>query len=133
MSISITESRDTLKAYDAIQDRKERIEKAEQALIEEFETACQKADANAICLWSGHVVDWSQCPSPISTNQPKPLRSQVLHEVMAESLDYADGPSMSEAMQLILNVANGMDCKDMAQKLVNRMAQTYAKFNAEDV
>jgi hypothetical protein len=63
---------------------------------------------------------------------PRPLRVQRLHEVMGESLDYSNGPSMVEAMQLILNVAysaNLVNAPAQARALLARMANAWASQN----
>ena len=59
-------------------------------------------------------------------------RLQTVGAVMAESLDYGNGPSMAEAMRLIAAAAAGADVADMARSLLNRMADAYAHYNAED-
>ena len=59
-------------------------------------------------------------------------RLQAVGDVMAESLDYGNGPSMAEAMRLIAAAAAGADVADMARSLLNRMADAYAHYNAED-
>ena len=56
---------------------------------------------------------------------------QTVGAVMAESLDYGNGPSMAEAMRLIAAAATGADVADMARSLLNRMADAYAHYNAE--
>ena len=58
-------------------------------------------------------------------------RLQAVGDVVAESLDYGNGPSMAEAMRLIAAAAAGADVADMARSLVNRMADAYAHYNAE--
>ena len=58
-------------------------------------------------------------------------RLQTVGAVMAESLDYGNGPSMDDAMQLISAAATGVDVADMARSLLNRMADAYAYYNAE--
>ena len=56
---------------------------------------------------------------------------QTVGAVMAESLDYGNGPSMDDAMRLIAAAATGADVADMARSLLNRMADAYAHYNAE--
>ena len=58
-------------------------------------------------------------------------RLQTVGAVMAESLDYGNGPSMDDAMRLIAAAATGADVADMARSLLNRMADAYAHYNAE--
>jgi hypothetical protein len=126
MSISTTESRDSRQALDAAASYNARLQAAEHAVIEELQSACEKGDANAVCLWAPMVWDEN---FPYRAGVQHPLRCQTLDEVMASSLDTGDGPTMQEAMQLILNAANGMDCRAMAAGLVKRMGQTHAKYN----
>lgn len=93
--------------------------KREQLLAQDFLKACRKCDANALATWAPKVGG----------------RYQDLHESMVEALDYipADAPDMSEAMQLILNVAYGKDPAEKhqvhARALIERMAVNFARFN----
>lgn len=97
--------------------------KREQILAQDFLKACRKCDANALATWAPkvRVVGRMEC--------------QDLHEVMVEALDYipVDAPCMSEAMQLILNVAYGKDPAEKhqvhARALIERMAVNFARFN----
>jgi hypothetical protein len=132
MSISVTESRDSQRILDAADQRADSHTKAEIGAIEDFQRACAKGDANAMCQWAHMTTDWEKVQAPVVAGQPRPMRVQTLAEVMAESLDYAEGPSMTEAMQLILNAANGSNVQAQAQSLVDRMAKTWAKFNTEE-
>lgn len=65
---------------------------------------------------------------------PRDYKSQLqtVGAVMAESLDYGNGPSMDDAMRLIAHAATGADVADMARSLLNRMADAYAHYNAEE-
>lgn len=130
MSISVMESLDTVRALDAMNSRQERINAAERAVIEDFTEACRRGDANALASFAPMVTDWHLAKLPHPVGDPVPKRAQTLSEVMVESLDYAGGPDMSEAMQLILNAAYGSSdthLSEMARGLVKRMAQTHAK------
>ena len=122
---------DTVRHVDSIARFQARVDQAERAVIEDFIAACQRCDANALPSFAPMVTDWRLAKTPRSAGEPAPKRMPTLSEVMAESLDYGDGPSMTEAMQLILNAANGMDVKAQAQGLIDRMATTWAKFNTE--
>ena len=94
--------------------------KREQLLAQDFLSACRKCDGSALATWapkvSGHYQD--------------------LHEAMAEALDYntPDAPRMSEAIQLLLNVAFGKDPAEKhqvhARALIERMAVHFARFNS---
>ena len=50
---------------------------------------------------------------------------------MGDTLDYSEGPSMVEAMQLVLNAAAGSDVKAQATGLLKRMADKFAEMNVE--
>jgi ketosteroid isomerase-like protein len=129
MSISTMESRDSVRALDAAASYDSRLQAAERAVIEDFTEACRRGDANALCQWAGMTTDWALVKPPVLAGQILPRRALQLHEVMEQSLDYGDGPTMQEAMQLILNAANGMDCRSTAAGLVKRIGQTHAKYN----
>ena len=94
--------------------------KREQLLAQDFLSACRKCNANALATWAPKVSG----------------RYQDLHESMTESLDCdtPDAPHMSEAMQLLLNVAFGKDPAEKhqvhARALIERMADSFAQFNA---
>lgn len=98
--------------------------KREQLLAQDFLSACRKCDANALATWAPkvRVVGRMEC--------------QDMHEVMVEALDYnaPDAPDMSEAMQLLLDVAYGKDHAEKhqarARALIERMADSFAKLNA---
>lgn len=98
--------------------------KCEQLLAQDFLSACRKCDANALATWAPkvRVVGCMEC--------------QDLHEVMADAMDYnaPDAPRMSEAMQLLLNVAYGKDPAEKhkvhARALIERMAEHFARFNS---
>ena len=103
--------------------------KAEREADAAFMAACGRCDANALADFAPMVRDWTQ--KCISIDKA-PKRVQTLSEVMQESLDYVNGPSMTEAMQLLLNVAYGSDlvsAQDQARRLIERMATTWAAQN----
>jgi len=97
-----------------------------------FWLACTKLDANAPAPWAPTLGDYSH---PFREGVPQPQRIPALHEVLTDSLDYAGGPQMAEVMQLLLNVAHGDAGKapEQARVLLDRMARTWAKFNAPEV
>lgn len=128
--ISTMDSLDTVRALGAMNARQDRIEAAERAAIEDFTEACRRGDANALANFAPMVTDWHLAKLPHPVGAPAPKRAQTLSEVMVESLDYGDGPSMTEAMQLLLNAAYGSSdthLSEMARGLIKRMAQTHAK------
>lgn len=111
-------------------------DKAQASMAAAFVHACQGADANALATFSPMVRDWDAAKHlPTSIGAHMPMRFQTVAEVMQESLDYSRGPSMTEAMQLILNVAYGTDlvnAPQQARALLSRMATTFAAYNHAD-
>ena len=112
-------------------------ERTERQLYDDFQKSVDGGDANALCAWAPRVVDWNAINRlPIEQRTPQTRaaarRAPTLAECMAESLDYGDGPSMTEAMQLIVNVATGCDESTTAQarRLLERMADSFARHNS---
>jgi hypothetical protein len=103
----------------------------------EFMAAVAKGDANALAPWAPLTTDWEAAkkdadPSVrFSTIIGRHKRQQTLSECMSESLDYGDGPSIVEAMHLILNVASGKDESETARRLLERMAACFAYHNED--
>jgi hypothetical protein len=97
-----------------------------------FLWACTHLDASAPAPWAPTVGDYS---TPWREGAPQPQRIPALHEVLTDSLDYTTGPQMAELMQLLLNVAHGDAAAAPAQarKLLDRMARTWANYNAPEV
>lgn len=101
----------------------EEVIQAEVGMQRDFLKSCRKCDANALVPWAPkvRVVGRIQC--------------QDLHEIMQEALDYnaPDAPCMSEAMQLLLNVAYGKEPAEKhqvhARALIENMARNFARFN----
>jgi len=135
MSYSSNPVIDAMRHYDALYEASDAQVEAESDLAGDFLKACQKVDANSLAPWAGRVnddeqrkalgLDWS------AKNLPQ--RQQALHEVMVESLDYPDGPTMCEAMQLLLNVAYSADLVNtpsMARGLIERMGRSFAFHNS---
>ena len=107
---------------------------AEREMRTGFAKAVEVGDANALCQWAGSVTDWDAAKRmPIdqksATNLPK--RAQTMTELMVESLDYGDGPSMVEAMHLILAAtkSSDTDLAVLAGDLVERMGASFALHN----
>lgn len=91
--------------------------------LQAFAGACRNADANALATWAPKVSDWT-------LTEPHARRTPLFHEVMAEALDFSDGPGMSELMQLLLNVAHGPDVVNtpaQARALLERMGTEWVK------
>lgn len=111
-------------------------QKEQDLMASMFIKACAKGDANASAQFAPMVRDWDAAKHmPVDSKAPMHLRYQTVAEVMEESLDYVIGPSMTEAMQLILNVAYSADLVNapaQARALLSRMAQTFAAYNHSD-
>lgn len=135
MSYSSNPVLDAMRHCDALYEASDAKVEAEADMAGDFLKACQKVDANALAPWAVTVpddvarkalgLDWS------AKNLPQ--RQQALHEVMVESLDYPDGPTMSEAMQLLLNVAYSSDLVNAPQQargLIERMGRSFAFHNS---
>lgn len=119
--------------YGAMHARQEAQEQAEAAAVVAFIKSCQKLDANGTAWFAPMVNDFSKVRSPLPVGTPIPKRTQTLAEVMVDSLDYVGGPSMTQAMQLLLNVAFGADCQAnlarQARELLAEMANAHASNN----
>ena len=111
---------DAARHYDELDAVTEAQIKCEQLLAQDFLSACRKCDANALATWAPKVSG----------------RYQDLHESMSEVFDYnaPDAPRMSEAMQLLLNVAFGKGPAEKhqvhARALIERMSAHFARFNS---
>jgi hypothetical protein len=95
----------------------------------DFIKTCAKRDANALADFAPMVRDWT---FKVASIDKAPKRVQTLTEVMQESLDYPSGPSMTELMQLLLNVAFNEDLVNQptqARALLSSMASTWASQN----
>lgn len=106
---------------------------AQRAIEDGFAKAVELGDANALCPWAPELYDREAIKARgLSwTDKDLPKRAPALTECMSESLDYSDGPSMTEAMQLILNAARCSDDELSAQarRLLERMCETFAYHN----
>jgi len=110
----------------------ERQAAADAEAANDFFTACTKLDIGAPAPWAPTVLDYSH---PYREGVPQPRRIPELHEVLTDSLDYSKGPQMAELMQILLNVAHGDAGKapEQARVLLDRMASTWARYNAPEV
>ena len=98
----------------------------ERETIEQARVESSMADAFIDAMMAGDM----EAPAYFAPRDYRG-RLQAVGDVMAESLDYGNGPSMAEAMRLIAAAAAGADVADMARSLVNRMADVFASHNAE--
>jgi hypothetical protein len=110
----------------------ERQAAADANAANDFFIACVNLDANAPAPWAPTVNDYA---APHKFGAPRRQRTQALHEVLMDSLDHTSGPTTAELMQLLLTVAHGDAAAAPAQAraLLDRMARTWAKFNAPEV
>lgn len=109
--------------------RGERQAERDAQTREAFAEACRKADSNALATWAPTVSD-------LNIDQPHARRTPLFHEVMAEALDFSDGPTLSEVMQLVLNVAHGADVVNapaQARALLDRMGTEWVKHCGPEV
>jgi hypothetical protein len=97
----------------------------QSTMAADFLSATDKGDASAMAPWAPLAIKW--------TGTAAIKRVRTLAECMSESLDYGKGPKMAEAMQLLLDVANGSDesTTAKARRLLERMAESFAYFNED--
>lgn len=138
MSYSSNPVLDADRHTEEVFDLAERQQAAEVALGAKFLKLAGKADANAVCDFAT-TTDWDAVkrqPVDQRTATRLPQRHQTIAEVMTDALDYTDGPSLCEVMQLVLNVAHGSDLVNtqaQARELLGRMAAKWAHFNVGEV
>lgn len=108
----------------------------ERELRANFAKAADVGDANAVCGWAPYTTDWNainRLPLEKRTAEVRAVakRCQTMAELMVESLDYGDGPSMVEAMHLILAAtkSSDTDLALLAGDLVERMGASFALHN----
>jgi hypothetical protein len=97
----------------------------------DFIGAVRKLDANALAPWAPMVRDFSFTQGPTEAKRVERKRYPTVAEVMRESIDFG-GPSDSEIMQFLANVAYGTDLATAprtARILIGQMAHTYATNN----
>jgi hypothetical protein len=122
--------------FDATFEEKAANQEAQAALSNklagEFLAACRKADANGLCDFAPMVLDSPVYPVPFLPGVIVPSRLQTLGEIMQDSLDFGTGPTTTELMQLVLNVAHGTDLVNapaQARALLGRMAESFGNQN----
>lgn len=122
---------------DSLFAKQEAREAAAASMADQFRESAQKADANAFAMWAPLVTDWERArrqPVDQKTATELPKRYQTMAEVMAESLDFDHGPSETELMQLLLNVAHGSDLANapaQARDLLRRMGEAFGRVHSE--
>ena len=103
-------------------------EREKALLAAAFIKACAQRDVNAPATYAPMVRDYSAPKAEGYT----PHRYQTQSEVMVDSLDYSTGPTMADAMQILMDVAYSADTVNApakARALISRMAEAFAKYN----
>jgi len=107
---------------------RESTEKAERLLVDEFLKAARAGRMSTPALFAPPTTDWL---APPKADKSRYMRHQLVGEVLADSLGYGVGPTLSEAMGLLCKVAYGTESqKQAAQELLQRMALVFAQQNA---
>jgi hypothetical protein len=101
---------------------------AEKLMADEFLAATRAGRMDAPALFAARTADHV---APKKADGSRYQRYQVISEVMTESLDYGDGPKMADLMDLLCRVAKGEVQTAAARELLNRMAASFAKYNAD--
>jgi len=91
--------------------------KAEASMSDAFFNAVMAGDFDAPALWA-----------PLYRG-----RTHTVGECIESSLDYGGGPSTLQAIALLAKMAAGEALHKEAGALVRRMADTFARFNADEV
>lgn len=134
MSYSTDPVADAARHTERLAAYNDRLQAAERSNIEDFTEACNRGNADALCLFAPMVRDETTSQDKDGKYlswENRPMRYQPLYEVMASSLDCGDGPTIADAMQLILNASNGASVQEQADELIKRMSATWAKYNTE--
>ncbi len=105
---------------------------AHQMMVDEFLAAMRVDDVHADALFAPMRVGWPKWDVHNNVLCEQKSRHQKLHECMIESLDYGDGPTTADLMQLLCKVANGEIQTAQARELRQRMAEAFAKYNSEE-
>lgn len=111
--------------YQKFYDYAERMAEAERGMADEFIELAMKADANAFAEFAPLVRDHCRAAR----------RKQTMTEVVMESLDTSDGPTITEAVQALLNIAYGNlpfeVQREQARNLFERGSAAFARVHAE--
>lgn len=136
MSYSTNPLYDAQRHYAARDKEDDAQEAAEQAMQCEFLSLCCKCDANVLAKFAPMTTDFAKQALHVVGSIPlqRPMRQQLLHEVVIEALDYGVGPTTSQLVQLLLNVAYGSSYAEVqlqAAALLRDLAASFSKHNAE--
>ena len=99
---------------------------AESAMATAFVDAAMALDLTELAPWAPMRTEYARATG----NDFK--RLATVGEVLTDSLDYSKGPTIEDLLRIVCEVASGQDQQAQAKALIGRMAQTYAKYNAED-
>lgn len=96
---------------------------AEAAMATAFVKAAQGCDMTELAPWA----PMRSVHLPTSYK-----RHATVGEVLTDSLDFSKGPTIEDLLRIVCAVAIGHPQQAMlARALIRRMAETYAKYNAE--
>ena len=112
----------------AILDRVEaghRQAAAEAAMAAEFVKAAHGCDLTELAPWAPRRTEYARATG----NDFK--RLATVGEVLTDSLDYSKGPTVEDLLRIVCAVSTGHPQQALARALIQRMAETYAKYNAE--
>ncbi|MDO5288512.1 MAG: hypothetical protein Q4F13_02610 [Pseudomonadota bacterium] len=125
-----TTTQDT-RRYDAWLSASAAQEEAEAAMFHDFVHACRTQQAHAPANFAPRIVDYSKPPiRGFSGKSQYPLRQPTLAECMQDATDYEE-PHLADVFQLLLDAASGKPTQARAQALIEQMAATFARHNAE--
>lgn len=91
----------------------------------EFKHSALKGEMSAPAPWAPRVDE------PNRATGWKFKRFQSVGEVMTDSLDYTNGPSLIDVLALLSAAAVGQNIQGRAINLIEQMATQYARFNTE--
>lgn len=111
--------------------------RAEADLAYEFGRAIEEGDPDATPAWSGTVPDTKAASSlGLKVGDPAyPRRRLTAAEALGESLDYPDGPGISDVLIVLSTALRSSDpiVRLAARQLVDRCGRKFAEFNVEEV
>lgn len=95
---------------------------AEAVMATAFVDAAMAGDLNELAPWA--PLRTVRLPTSYK-------RHATVGEVLTDSLDYSKGPTIEDLLRIVCAVATGHPQQALARALIRRMAETYAKYNAE--
>ena len=86
--------------------------------------------------WMGTVIDYAECQllNILCTSPGAPRKLKDFESVFADSLDYAEGPTHADIIQLLSAAMNSTDpqINYAANNLARRCAHVWAKMNEDE-